>query len=452
MFYGAIHPGLDFWNASFFCGSAALLRREALNDTNGFSGQSITEDAETALQLHAKGWNSCYLRYPVISGLQPETFSSFMIQRMRWAQGMVQLFILKFPLTLKGLSLPQRFCYVSNMAFWFFPLARIVFAFAPLSFLLFGLHIYNATILEIGVYAVPYLVVLLMFSDYLFGRVRWNFISQVYELMQSMYSLRAIIEVMKNPRSPSFGVTPKSEQRDEDFISPLVKPFYWMIAGTTFSFLIGIWRFVAFPDKRSLIAVALGWAGFNFVLYAASLGALLERRQRRISPRLSADFHTTLSGVSDNIAVEVYVKDISVGGASIISKTSLGENVGDRNDLVVSGINPVLGTSYRLAVSVKNHWKKGDDYYYGISFINDDMEQLRDIVLLVHGDSRRWEKLMNSAAPDPGFLRGMALLARLGVLHIGKYMLFFLAKLLLSYVPQVNRMPKIFKFIKSVSL
>ena len=87
MFYGIIQRGLDKWDASFFCGSAAVLRREALETTNGFSGVSITEDAETALELHSKGWDSVYVDKPLIAGLQPATFASFIGQRTRWAQG-----------------------------------------------------------------------------------------------------------------------------------------------------------------------------------------------------------------------------------------------------------------------------------------------------------------------------------------------------------------------------
>jgi cellulose synthase (UDP-forming) len=36
MFYSVTQRGLDKWNGSFFCGSAALLRRAALEMTNGF--------------------------------------------------------------------------------------------------------------------------------------------------------------------------------------------------------------------------------------------------------------------------------------------------------------------------------------------------------------------------------------------------------------------------------
>ena len=37
MFYAAIQPGLDFWNASFFCGSAAILRRKHLLEVGGIA-------------------------------------------------------------------------------------------------------------------------------------------------------------------------------------------------------------------------------------------------------------------------------------------------------------------------------------------------------------------------------------------------------------------------------
>ena len=54
MFYSVTQRGLDKWDGSFFCGSAALLRREALDVAGGFSGITITEDCETAFELHAK--------------------------------------------------------------------------------------------------------------------------------------------------------------------------------------------------------------------------------------------------------------------------------------------------------------------------------------------------------------------------------------------------------------
>jgi len=131
MFYNVIQHGLDFWEASFFCGSAAVLRREALLEVGGVSGDSITEDAETALSLHARGWRSAYINHPMIAGLQPETYSGFITQRVRWAQGMLQILLLKNPLRQRGLRWWQRLAYFNSAFFWFFPFARVAFMLAP---------------------------------------------------------------------------------------------------------------------------------------------------------------------------------------------------------------------------------------------------------------------------------------------------------------------------------
>ncbi len=98
MFYGIIQRGLDKWNASFFCGSAAVLRRKALEETNGFSAASASPRiARPRIALHSRGWNSLYVDKPLIAGLQPATFASFIGQRSRWAQGMMQILRFRFP-------------------------------------------------------------------------------------------------------------------------------------------------------------------------------------------------------------------------------------------------------------------------------------------------------------------------------------------------------------------
>jgi len=69
LFYGLIQDGNDLWNAAFFCGSCAVIRRDAVESIGGFAIQTVTEDAHTALRLHRAGWNSAYLRLPLAAGL-----------------------------------------------------------------------------------------------------------------------------------------------------------------------------------------------------------------------------------------------------------------------------------------------------------------------------------------------------------------------------------------------
>jgi hypothetical protein len=51
LFYGLVQDGNDLWNATFFCGSCAVLRRSALEEIGGIAVETVTEDAHTSLRL-----------------------------------------------------------------------------------------------------------------------------------------------------------------------------------------------------------------------------------------------------------------------------------------------------------------------------------------------------------------------------------------------------------------
>ena len=69
IFFSLLQPGKDNWNAAFFCGSCGVIRREALEDIGGFSTETITEDMETSLVLHSRGWKSVYYGESLAYGL-----------------------------------------------------------------------------------------------------------------------------------------------------------------------------------------------------------------------------------------------------------------------------------------------------------------------------------------------------------------------------------------------
>jgi len=411
MFYRSIQRGLDFWQASFFCGSAAVLRRKAIDEVGGFSGMTITEDSETALKLHSRGWKSHYIFYPLIAGLQPETFTSFMIQRMRWAQGMVQNFILNNPLIIPGLKIEQRLSYLSNMIFWFFPFARLIFLIAPGLYLCFGLKIYNANLQDFINYTVPYLLSLILTAHFLFSKDRWIFVSEIYETMQSLFSIRAVWAVIKNPHKPQFAVTPKMETLESDFISPLSKPFYWLLIITIFSVAIGVWRFWFFPEQRSLTGITLFWAVFNFLLLLAALGALYEHRQRRTNPRIPVEIQAYWLVKSDDHILQrvpVVIKDMSMGGISLVARKKL--LVPEKNQEAFIEIEKTK----HFPVSLVSHYKQGKGTVYGVKFTHIDLDEFKKIVLFVHGDSSRWVTIQAHDSYEPGVLTTMFIMTRVG--------------------------------------
>jgi cellulose synthase (UDP-forming) len=136
LFYGLIQDGNDFWNAAFFCGSCAVIRRSALADIGGFATETVTEDAHTALRLHRAGWDSAYLRLPLAAGLATERLMLHIGQRVRWARGMIQILRLDNPLFGRGLKLPQRLCYLNAMMHFLFAIPRVVFLTSPLAYLI----------------------------------------------------------------------------------------------------------------------------------------------------------------------------------------------------------------------------------------------------------------------------------------------------------------------------
>ena len=157
-FYHVIQCGNDFWNSAFFCGSCAVLRRSAIESIGGIKTETVTEDAHTAMELHARGFDSVYLRIPLAAGLAAETFAAHVRQRMRWARGMAQILRSDCPLLKRGLSFPQRLNYFNAMLHFFFGIPRLILILAPLAFAYLGLHPIRADALAVIAYILPHVV------------------------------------------------------------------------------------------------------------------------------------------------------------------------------------------------------------------------------------------------------------------------------------------------------
>ncbi len=315
MFYGVIQRGLDKWNAAFFCGSAAVLRREALVTTNGFSGLTITEDCETALELHSRGWNSVYVDKPLIAGLQPETFASFIGQRSRWAQGMMQILRFQFPPFKRGLHLGQRLCYMSSTLFWLFPFNRWIFLISPFFYLFFSLEIFVASGAEFMAYTTSYMAVNLMMQNYLYGRYRWPWISELYEYIQSVYLLPAVVSVMLNPKKPTFKVTAKNESLDKSYISELGRPFFIIFALLALAVGVTLWKVVTQPYQADVTLVVGLWNVLNLIIAGCALGVVSERQSDRQSQRINVERWCKIE--IEGQGIPAVIENVSVRGLGI---------------------------------------------------------------------------------------------------------------------------------------
>ena len=386
MFYKYIQKGLDFWEASFFCGSAALLRRKYLEEVGGIAGETITEDAETALELHSKGYESAYIDKPMIFGLNPETYSAFVIQRVRWSQGMVQIFLLKNPLLRKGLKWYQKLGYLNSSFFWFFSFSRVFFLIAPFLYLMFGMRIYMANMKEVFAYAFSHFFGAVIVSNYLYGKVRWNFFSEIYELIQSIYTFPAILKVFLNPRAPEFGVTPKGENLARDFVSPFYKPFFVLFHLNLLSYLFAIYRWINYVDERGTVIITVYWNLLNTIFLMAALVIIREKRQLRQFYRIPVKDEAVIMDAQKRTYF-ANVEDISLGGVrlKLLEKSDFKE--GEKIDIIFYTVMDEREVLTAEIVKVREELFQ----HLHCKFVINTQEELSRLVKVVHGSSIRWE-------------------------------------------------------------
>ena len=405
MFYQVGQRGLDSWNGSFFCGSAAVLRRTHLVAIGGIQGTSITEDAETALELHARGLNSRYVSRPMIAGLSPETFTSFIGQRSRWAQGMIQILLLKNPLFKRGLTMAQRISYLSSMVFWLFPIARILFLLTPLTYLFFGMQIYRASYQEFIAYGLTHLAASLMLTNFLFGKVRWPFISELYEIAQAPFLARAVLSVFLRPRAPTFKVTAKAETLDRNFVSELSRPLMIILSLLVLGTVVGVWRWYAFPLERENIAIVLGWNLFNLLFVMGAMGVVHERKQRRGVPRVPRRVEAA-AHLGDGRA-DVTVTDLSIGGAQL----TLRDGADLYRDLAHGTGRLEVQLQDRtvdIPFEIRHAVVEDDAIVLGVRFDGQTQAERADIVTLCFGSSDVWVEFQKARQHSRSLIGGFA--------------------------------------------
>ncbi len=403
MFYNVIQHGMDFWNASYFCGSAALMRRKYLLKCGGIAGDTITEDAETALRLHNMGYSSAYIGKPMVCGLSPETFDDYIIQRTRWAEGMVQIFILKNPLMAKGLTIPQRLCYFNSCFFWFFGIARVIFYIGPALFLILGLKVYHASVSQIIAYALPHVLSTFIVMAFFYGNVRRPFFSEIYESVQSIFLTPAVISTMLNPKKPSFKITPKGKKIKDEFINPHASSFFLIALINIAAVPLAIFKWFYFPLFRSVVLITFCWCVYNLILAIVTLGAFWERGQARHYHRARVEGSVDLFFPRLNRSIKGEIKDISLTGIGIEMASSF--SIEQDSEYVIIKASDSYGDNYEFGGNIKTSKKRGERVICGIEF-KSDKDTYTQLVRFVYGDSKRWLDIVEERSRPAGSSAG----------------------------------------------
>ncbi len=356
LFYGIIQDCNDFWDATFFCGSCAVLRRSALDTVGGIATETITEDAHTSLRMQMAGWNTAYINVPQAAGLASERLSGHVKQRIRWARGMIQVMRTDNPLFAPGLNWPQRLCYFNAMLYFLYALPRLIFLTGPLIYLLLGHVNIPGTWSLILAYALPHLALSVLTNSRIQGERRHSFWNEVYETVLAPYILLPTLLALVNPKFGKFQVTDKGGVvKEAYFDARIAQPFLVLFLLNVLGLVMGMVHLLH-PGEANPGTVLMNsiWTLFNMMILGVSMAVAYESQQRRHNVRIEmarslriengrggigAGKTVNISGGGAAIHLEVPVALLRGDKVSVILKTPSGETALPARVLLLRGKN-----------------------------------------------------------------------------------------------------------------
>ena len=334
MFFEVIMPGKDRHDGAFWCGSAALILRQALEGIGGIATETVAEDFHTTIRLHGQGWRTRYHDETLVQGLAPHDLATFLLQRDRWARG--NLSVLRTPenpLIAPRLTIKQRVSYLSSLLAYFVPLQRLGMLAVLVAMLVSGRLPLHATLWQFGVFWLPWMALELGASALLCRGQASLWDGAYTNLLTTGIFARAAF-VLVHPFRTSFKVTPKDGIDGGGWAAArqlrLVLVMASVLAAAALARVLTVAGLVPLPPLRGLALVAgLAFAGWELFVVGAALRRVTRRHQIRRHYRVPVE----VSGIVEGTMVRVV--DLTPGGAGLIGPHALeeGTEVGLRMDL-----------------------------------------------------------------------------------------------------------------------
>lgn len=289
VFYRQIQPIRDGAGSVICSGTSFVVRRNALEAVGGFVTDSLSEDYFTGIRLSAIGYHLVYLDEKLSAGLAAENISAQATQRLRWARGTLQAFFIKSnPLTISGLRPIQRLAHFEGLLYWFTSISRVGFLIMPLAYSFLGVIPIKATPRELLYFFFPYYLIQLTVFSWLNYRSRSAILSDIYTLVLTFPLALTVIQVMLNPFSKGFKVTPKGTTSNHFYFnwklaSPLI--FFFIITAVSLwqnlelCLMKEIGAITITPETALQIkGIGLGWiwSSYNLIMISIALLILLD--------------------------------------------------------------------------------------------------------------------------------------------------------------------------------
>jgi cellulose synthase (UDP-forming) len=322
LFFEVIMPGKDRHDGAFWCGSAAVILRHALEGIGGIATETVAEDFHTTIRLHSQGWHTRYHDETLVQGLAPHDLATFLLQRDRWARGnLAVLRTRENPLVAPRLSLKQRASYTASLLAYFVPLQRLAMLGVLVTMLISGLVPLHATLWQFCVFWVPWIALEMAASTVLCRKqaTPWDGASS-HLLVTEIYT-RAVFSLV-HPFRASFSVTPKDgvDHGGWEAVKQLraVVAMGVVVAGAVVVRCLALGGVVALPALGDLaVGAGLAFALIELTLMVAVVVKVSRRRQIRRAYRVPVE----VAGVVQGTLVRVV--DLTPGGAGVVGPRPL---------------------------------------------------------------------------------------------------------------------------------
>jgi cellulose synthase (UDP-forming) len=323
LFFRVIQPGKNHSNSAFWCGSPSVVRRKALEEVDGVATETITEDIHTSVRLHRNGWSSFFLNEVLAYGIAPQTIKSFLVQRLRWAQGTMQLYrSSESPLWIKGLTVRQRLSYLSSFLAYFESFQKLILIMMPVFIIMFHIFPMRVSVLDFLLHWAPYFA-LNVWANSIGGRGYFRYFqTEKYNILKMAVFVQSTLTLF-HTRSLQFKVTPKSVDDSVYKEERRTLRVYMVILGAmTGAIFYGLFRTIFQPTtslEKEAYLIAIFWAGYNAMLIFIGIHEVLEksheRKQYRFPVNLRGELH---HGGYVGDVLNVQVENFSITGASLI--------------------------------------------------------------------------------------------------------------------------------------
>ncbi len=357
MFYESIQPAKNAFNAAFFCGTSAMLRRSAIDSIGGFATETATEDLHTSLKLHAKGWKSLYINEQLAYGLAPEDLAEFHKQRVRWGAGSLGLLFRSqdSPLRARGLTLMQRICYFQSASSFLNGIQKLFYFLLPAFILLLSPF---TNVNQEQLMNASYLLIILPFVSfsflvtYIYSRRTFHPIYtehfNIANIFSNIGSLRGVIKVQKK-----FKVATKVKSKKDSHYVYSAIIILWLVMLLANAVILTNWFIVKNGSLMSflndILLIAFFWNSFNLVFMGSFINSL--RKYNKKEPSHIFNPQALIGYISGK---EYLIKAIDFTGTQIMGANKLKNKklqVVIKKDLVNIPLSAVVKKQHKLASS-----------------------------------------------------------------------------------------------------